>query len=128
MITVEGVQHVSLAVTDLDRARRFYTEVLGLAEIARPDFDCAGAWYGIGSQQIHLIVHPVALTLRGTDEISSRDGHVALRVAGYDETLAHLGALGVPVIERPHNKTPWAQIYVADPDGNVIELNAERVE
>jgi catechol-2,3-dioxygenase len=26
------------------------------------------------------------------------------------------------------NVTPWAQIYVTDPDGNVIELNVERAE
>ena len=24
------------------------------------------------------------------------------------------------------NPTPWAQIHLTDPDGNVIELNAER--
>ena len=32
----------------------------------------------------------------------------------------------VSVIESPHNRTPWAQIYVTDPDGNVIEFNVER--
>jgi hypothetical protein len=26
--------------------------------------------------------------------------------------------------DRPQNPTPWPQIYVTDPDGNVIELNA----
>jgi catechol-2,3-dioxygenase len=32
----------------------------------------------------------------------------------------------VACVESPRNMTPWAQIYVTDPDGNVIELNAER--
>jgi hypothetical protein len=26
------------------------------------------------------------------------------------------------------NLTPWHQIYLTDPDGNVIELNAERLD
>ena len=128
MIIVESVQHVSVTVTDLARARRFYSEVLGLTEIQRPDFDFAGAWFGVGTQQIHLIVHPGARTLRGTTEISSRDGHVALRVRSYRETLEHLRAHAVPCLERPDNKTPWAQLYITDPDGNVVELNADRLE
>lgn len=128
MITVETIQHVSINVTDLARARHFYTDVLGLSEIPRPDFDFAGAWFGIGAQQLHLIVHPGARTLRGTTEISSREAHFALRVRSYQETLEHLRAKSIPCRERPHNKTPWSQLYVTDPDGNIVELNADRVD
>ena len=126
MICVECVQHVALTVTDLGRARQFYADVLGLAEIARPDFDFAGAWFRAGEQQIHLIVHPGTLTLRGTTAIDTRDAHLALKVASYRQTLEHLRRRRVPCVERPRNKTPWSQVYVADPDGNIIELNAER--
>ena len=35
---IEAIHHVSLTVTDLERSRRFYSEILGLAEIARPPF------------------------------------------------------------------------------------------
>ena len=126
MIAVERVHHVAVNVTDLARSRRFYAEVLGLAEIPRPDFDFPGAWFALGEQQLHLIVHPPARTLRGTNEIDSRDGHVALRVRDYAETLEHLRALGVPHSARPQGKTSFMQIFVTDPDGNVIELNAER--
>lgn len=127
MIIAQSVQHISINVTDLARARRFYSDVLGLVETTRPDFDFAGAWYQIGDQQLHLIVHPPTRTLRGTNDISSREGHFALRVASYAQAVERLHALGVPCLERPDNKTPWAQVYVTDPDGNVIELNAERV-
>ena len=43
----------------------------------------------------------------------------------YRQTLDHLRAHGVEVLEKPRNLTPWAQLYVCDPDGNVIELNAD---
>jgi hypothetical protein len=32
----------------------------------------------------------------------------------------------VAIKESPDNVTPWAQLYITDPDGNVIEFNAER--
>jgi glyoxylase I family protein len=61
-------------------------------------------------------------------ELDTRREHVALRVRSYRQTVDHLRALGIPRVERPHNKTPWPQIYLADPDGNVIELNAEALD
>ena len=121
------LHHVSVCVSDLERAKRFYGEVLGLREKARPDLGFPGAWYSVGeSQELHLIVHPPSKTMRGTPEIDGRDGHFAFRVRDCHETLARLRAHGVALIESPHNKTPWAQIYVTDPDGNVIEFNTER--
>ncbi len=124
MMVLDALHHVAVTVTDVDRARRFYSEVLGLTEIPRPDFGFGGVWYRVGNSEVHLIAHAETRTMRGITTIDSRDGHFALRVGRYDETLAHLRALGVPCLELPVNKTPWAQLYVTDPDGNVIELNA----
>jgi len=121
------LHHVSVCVTDLARAKRFYGEVLGLHELPRPDLGFPGAWYAVGEgHELHLIVHPPSKTMRGTPEIDGRDGHFAIRVSSYEETLARLRQQQVAVIESPHNKTPWAQLYVTDPDGNVIEFNVER--
>ena len=122
------LHHVSVCVTDLARARHFYGEVIGLRELPRPDLGFPGAWYAVGtSQELHLIVHPPSKTMRGTPEIDGRDGHFAFRVASYEDTLARLRAHGIALIESPRNATPWAQIYVTDPDGNVIEFNVERL-
>ena len=90
MIHLEGIHHISLIVTDLERARAFYSEVICLKEITRPAFDFPGTWYAIGldGQQLHLIVHE-GQTKR-TGGIDMRDGHFALRVTSFDETLAWL--------------------------------------
>ena len=128
MIDVQTIHHVAVTVTDLERARRFYGDVLCLEEIERPPFDFPGAWYRLGDRQLHLLVHPATRTLRGITSIDSRDGHFAVTVRSYRETLAHLEAAGVALADRPHNRTPWPQIFVTDPDGNIIELNAERID
>lgn len=126
VIEVEALHHVAVCVTDMERAKHFYGVVLGLPEVARPPFDFGGAWYEFAEgRQLHLIVHAPTLTMRRSSNIDDRDGHLALRVRSYRRTLDHLRAHGVDVLEKPKNLTPWAQLYVTDPDGNVIELNAE---
>ena len=125
MIAIESLHHVAVCVTDLARAKQFYGGVLGLKELPRPPFDFGGAWYTLGDgQQLHLIVHPPTLTMRRTTEIDAKDGHLAIRVKSYQQTLEHLRQHDVGLLDRPRNLTPWPQIYVTDPDGNVIEFNA----
>lgn len=127
MLDIITLHHVAVCVTDVERAKRFYGGVLGMQEVRRPPFPFGGAWYQIpDGRQLHLIVHERPRTLRGTTEIDLRDGHLAFGVADFDAAVGHLTAAGVECIERPDNVTPWKQVYVTDPDGNVLELNAVR--
>jgi catechol 2,3-dioxygenase-like lactoylglutathione lyase family enzyme len=76
MLNTGTLHHVSLPVSDIDRAKAFYGEVLGLEEDRnRPDFDFKGAWYNVGDRKFHLIVantgeHP---TFRFSKAIDSHD-------------------------------------------------------
>ncbi|TDF98632.1 VOC family protein [Paenibacillus piri] len=128
MMNMESIHHVSLTVRDLDRAKAFYEQVLGFKEIERPPFDFAGAWYavGTGGQQLHLIVHSGETFRQGG--IDTRDGHFAVRVGSFKAAQAWLDRQGVSYEARPHAKAGFPQIYVLDPDHNVIEINAERYD
>ena len=128
------LHHVSLTVTDLERSRAFYREILGLAEIARPPFPFGGAWFAVGEgQQLHLIAHAGA-TFRGERGIDTRDSHFAVRVASYRHAVEFLRAKGYredaaeldPLRMRlqPHATAGFPQIYILDPDRHVIEINA----
>jgi catechol 2,3-dioxygenase-like lactoylglutathione lyase family enzyme len=109
-----GIHHVSINVTDVDEAKRFYTEDLGLAERGdRPDFGFGGAWLDAGAQQIHLIEATVPQPF---------GQHLAIRVADLDATIAELRAKGIDVSDASPVGT-GRQAFLADPSGNGVELH-----
>ena len=97
MLNTGMLHHVSLPVSDIDRAKAFYGEVLGLEEDRnRPDFDFKGAWYNVGDRKLHLIVantgeHP---TFRLGKAIDSHDSHFAIRVPSFSGAVAFLESRG----------------------------------
>jgi glyoxylase I family protein len=134
---IRTIHHVSVPVSDLDRSRAFYGDVLGLQEIDRPPFDFPGAWFAVGDGQLHLIVHEGA-TFRAGKPLDSRDVHFAVRVPSFRAALQHLETLGFradaggddPLAMKvsPHAAAGFPQIYVLDPDRNVIEINAAALD
>ena len=139
-LAIASLHHVSLPVTDLERSRRFYREVLGLTEIPRPAFDFAGAWFALGTigQQLHLIAGGTsAPTFRGPKPVDSRDIHFAVRVASFSTALATLRGRGyderaaddrLRMRVNARATAGFPQIYILDPDHHVIEINAERLD
>ncbi len=137
MLMVESLHHASVPVRDLEKSKHFYGEILGLTEIPRPNFDFPGAWYDLGwGRQLHLIQdnrehrNP---TFREGKDVDSRDIHFAIRVRNYREALTYLQSQGYRedadedlkrIRNNPSGKAGFPQIYILDPDRNVIEINA----
>jgi catechol 2,3-dioxygenase-like lactoylglutathione lyase family enzyme len=122
--TIAGYAHVNLVVTDLDAALGFYVDALGCTVLPRPDFgDVArGAWLRVGDVQLHLSVHANVPDNRGSFP------HTAMYVPRdrFAETVTALEARGVRFVmghrTREDFGVPVQTAFVADPDGNVIEL------
>ena len=132
------LHHLLIAAREVERSRRFYADVLELEEIARPAFPYPGAWFRIGNnQQLHVVVRSETIS-RGEKNIDSWDVHFALRVKSYRETVAWLQGKGFredapendlrKMIVKPDSITGNPQIYILDPDRNVIEFNCESLE
>ena len=109
--------HAALLVKDLDRAKNFYGGVLGLNEKPRHSFNFDGAWYDLGECELHLIVTPE--TLLPSEDRPRRDCHVAFSIEDYDGTRRALEDAGVAYRE---GSSGLAQLFIRDPDGNLIEL------
>jgi catechol 2,3-dioxygenase-like lactoylglutathione lyase family enzyme len=115
------LHHASFPVSDLERAKRFYSEVLGLAEIDRPDLGFPGAWYCGGECEIHLIVPMQSMgdVGRRPERINPMAPHTAFAIDDYDTAVAHFERHGIEVFGLGREA---GQMWVQDPDGNVIEL------
>jgi len=111
-MNIRSVNHVSVRIQDLARSRDFYEGLLGLSRAPRPDLGVAGAWYGIGASQLHLIECEKTF-----DGIDPTDPHVALEVPSVAAVKQELDARGVPYLALGE-----AQLWVRDPDGNVVEI------
>lgn len=113
-LEVTQIDHVSVLITDLEVSRRFYRDVLGLKEIAKPrTFDFKVLWFDLGNQQLHLLLKPEP------DTISPR--HFALRVKDARAAREYLRARGIPTRETtpiPH----CDRFFIDDPAGNRIEI------
>ena len=126
------LHHLLIPALDLDRSRAFYSDVLGLREIDRPNFKYPGLWYEFGNGlQLHIVVRPDA-TFRNKP-IEAFDVHLAVRAPRYAEAVEYLHAKGYnedaaaeapnKMILRPDSITGYPQIYILDPDQNIVEFN-----
>lgn len=129
---VEELGHVVLYVRDLERSVAFYGGVLGWHQLAMGGDDgplpFPAAAFSSTSGRTH---HELLLIEVGADAAPIPDGrrvglyHFGLKVGDSDddlhEVLATLQANDVPV-RGMSDHTVTHSIYIADPDGNDIEL------
>ena len=132
MFRIREVDHLVLRVTDLDAMLRFYCQVLGCSVERRQD--------AIGLVQLRaghsmLDLVPVDGKLgRMGGAAPAREGrnldHFCFRVEPFDgEAIrSHLQAHGAdpgPVEQRYGAEGEGPSIYLADPEGNVVELKGQ---
>lgn len=128
MPKLDRVIETSLYVDDLERAARFYGDVLGLKELTS---DARFRAYDVGGRSV-LLLFRRGVTLEtvrmpgGT--IPPHDGHGPLHIAfaiGADALAdweTRLAARGIAI----EGRTKWTRggesVYFRDPDGHLLEL------
>ena len=124
MSLFKQIQHVSITVTDVEKARDFYTRTLGFQEVPRPAFDFPGIWYSLGGDlQLHIILNDELVKPAVEREtITARYGHFALWTEDADATAARITELGLPCRDVVSGPTGLRQVFVKDPDGNMVEF------
>jgi methylmalonyl-CoA/ethylmalonyl-CoA epimerase len=130
-VGLERVEHVALAVADLDVALRHYDEVWGLRAARRElveDQHVEEAMLGIGDSWLQLI-SPTDATSTVARWLSKRgEGlhHIAYEVTNVNETLRLLEAKGVELIDdRPRRGGGGSLVAFVSPRGNhgvLVEL------
>ena len=129
MIRLSGLGHVLLRVLDLERSKKFYTEVLGF-RVLEEDPEHGGVFLALDGQS-----HAIDLFAAKDVEAARQQtpgvrglGHVAFRVeseAALRDAYTTLRAHGVD-ITRSIDHVSQKSIYFVDPDGNTLEIYYER--
>lgn len=106
---------IAVFVTDLDRARAFYEDALGLPLIAKGSFG-----FQFLEQAPHLSVHPAEHP--NARAMVGRETGMTFRVDDLLAFCSRLGEQGVTFVAEPTQQGFGIMALVADPDGNVIAL------
>jgi catechol 2,3-dioxygenase-like lactoylglutathione lyase family enzyme len=133
-IEIRGLDHVVLRVVDLERALRFYCDVLGCTPERRSDA-LGLVQLRAGAALVDLVVVDSPLGRLGgpaAGESGRNMDHFAVQLERFDEAAlrAHLAAHGVApgdVAQRYGALGMGPSMYVRDPDGNVVELKGPAV-
>ena len=111
-----GLGHLLLQVDDLDAAERFYLDLLGLTVRKREDFRDG---------------RPLVVTNEGLGLTNGRPPgqgpleHLAFRGHRVGALADRARAEGVTVVRGPEPSPYGLSLYLADPDGNVVEVFGE---
>lgn len=129
MIRIREIDHLVLRVVDLDKMLRFYCQALGCS-VERRQEALGLVQLRAGRSLLDLV--PVDSPLgraggRAPGEQGRNLDHFCFRVEPFDAAAitAHLRAHGAtpgPVAQRFGAEGQGPSIYVADPEGNMVEL------
>jgi catechol 2,3-dioxygenase-like lactoylglutathione lyase family enzyme len=112
-----AIDHVQLAMPKGEEAlaRAFYSGVLGMREVVKPDLLAkrGGAWFESGAVQLHLGVED--------DFRPAKKAHVALRVARCDDLKGKLKSAG-HVVRENDAIAGISRFFTDDCFGNRIEF------
>ncbi|MBO0746824.1 MAG: VOC family protein [Acidimicrobiaceae bacterium] len=110
-----GINHVVLHVTDLERSRRFYMDLLGFEDRSIGGSPrMKASFLRCGTQGLDLF--EVSGDAHGGEEMN----HMALDVAvpDLDQLVTQLSEAGIEASER----TPRNSVFISDPDGHRLEM------
>lgn len=138
---IQHIHHTGVSTPDLDRAIRFYCELLGfelLTQFARPPgspgMDAMLALPGVGFRaallrsgrtmiEVFEFSDPEPARAPGARRVCDHGlTHLCLQVDDVDAEYARLSAAGMAFHCAPQSGDGARYVYGRDPDGNAIEL------
>jgi lactoylglutathione lyase len=119
-----NLNHVSVHANDLEESLRFYEDLFAVIRVATPNFGFPVQWTRVGPLQLHIFenrgpapfAHHFAITVDDFDAVFEK----ARTLAAFDRS-----AFGHHLYELPGGE---AQMYLRDPAGNLVEVNARSIE
>lgn len=118
---LNGINHITFSVSDIDKATEFYEKVFGAKLLVKGEklsyFDLDGLWIALNVEKdiprndIYKSYTHISFTINESD---------------YDDIHKKLIKLGVDIIEsRPRHNDEGKSIYFRDLDGHLFEFHTK---
>ncbi|WP_306522602.1 fosfomycin resistance glutathione transferase [Rheinheimera sp.] len=114
---LQGLNHITIAVSDLDRSLKFYTEFVGMKAVVRWD---AGAYLTLGDIWFCLSSDQVA---------PAQDySHIAFDITVQDFAVFTKKLKDAGIVEWKQNSSEGNSVYFLDPDGHKLEAHCGNLQ
>jgi ureidoacrylate peracid hydrolase len=113
----QGIHHLLLQASNLDRTEEFYLGFLGFTVRKREQFH--------DGRPLTVTNEGLGLTNGATGEAGSVVEHIAFRSSDIRGIAERAVGEGIQIVKGPGPGPYGLTVYLADPDGNKIELFAE---
>ena len=120
---IERIDHLVLTVSDIEASCKFYTTVLGMAEIS---FGQGRRAVTFGNQKINFHQAGKELEPKALQPTPGSADLCFITSDPLSEVVKHLQNIGVEIIEGPVERSgasgQMTSVYIRDPDQNLIEI------
>ena len=114
-----SIHHSSLIISDTETSLKFYSGVLNLKQLDRPPLPFPGAWFELGTQQLHILELENPDPTTGRPAHGGKDRHVAFNIVDLDLIKSTLEEGGVAYTLSLSGRRA---LFCRDPDGNALEF------
>ena len=125
---LHGLEHALVLTDDLEATTAFYCDVLGLDVGERPGLPFTGVWlYLEGTPCLHVAErasYEAQLAAVGLERPLGPVDHLAFAASDPEALTARLESAGVGAVANDVPEAGMRQLFVTDPNGVRIELNA----
>lgn len=121
---IRGLRHLALKVTDLARSRKFYEVLFGMKTVWEPDPDNVYLSSGADNLALHQIpASDIAAHRVVTHHLLDHLGFIMDSPASVDRLLKQAERFGAAIVKPPKQHRDGSySFYMADPDGNVVQV------
>ncbi|MCT6698159.1 fosfomycin resistance glutathione transferase [Rheinheimera sp. 4Y26] len=114
---LQGLNHITIAVSDLDSSLLFYTEFVGMKAVVRWD---AGAYLTLGDSWFCLSCDQV--------QPAQDYSHIAFSIAAEDFGPYVQKLKDAGIMEWKQNSSEGNSVYFLDPDGHKLEVHCGNLQ
>ena len=125
---LKGIHHIALNVKDLDRAERFYIDVLGFQVTHRFSKGLRHLMLETGNAAIALF-EASELEVKEAMNLLSEEGYLHLAFeadhADFESVVKELQSKNIHIDSGPVKRGDGESIYFNDPDDNHLEIHCD---